>query len=144
MDPTDDKSICAREFRQSIRPIRLGDAMISRPHICGFFNSHDDEYRTVLPFIKEGLECGEKAVYTIDPERHDEHLERLARAGIDVVAARERSQFELRSWANTHLRNGRFDRDKTLALFADIVTDAKRQGFPLIRFVIHMEWALAK
>jgi len=37
-----------------------------------------------------------------------------------------------------------FDQDKTLALFADIVTDAKRQGFPLIRFVIHMEWALAK
>src|SRR5215510_8106906 len=143
MDPTDDKSICAREFRQSIRPIRLGDAMISRPHICGFFNSHDDEYRTVLPFIKEGLECGEKAVHTIDPERHDEHLERLARAGIDVVAARERSQFELRSWANTHLRNGRFDRDKTLALFADIVKEAKRQGFPLIRFITHMEWALA-
>src|SRR5262249_55937773 len=33
--------------------------------------------------------------------------------------------------------------DKTLALFADIVTDAKRQGFPLIRFITHMEWALA-
>ena len=58
-----------------------------------FFNSHDDEYRTLLPFIKEGLECGEKVVHTIDPERHDEHFERLARAGIDVVAARERSQF---------------------------------------------------
>jgi len=56
------------------------------------------------------------------------------------ICAREFRQ----SWANTHLRNGRFDRDKTLALFADIVTDAKRQGFPLIRFVTHMEWALAK
>ena len=145
MHPTDDKSICAREFRQSSRPIRLAGSVLGHPrHICAFFNSRDDEYRVLLPFAKDGLECGEKAVHTVDPERHDEHLERLARAGIDVVAARERSQFELRSWANTHLRNGRFDQDKTLALFADIVTDAKREGFPLIRFVTHMEWALAK
>src|SRR5215831_6779258 len=68
MDATDDKvNLTGNIPTESIRPIRLGDAMISRPHICGFFNSHDDEYRTLLPFIKEGLECGEKAVHTIDP-----------------------------------------------------------------------------
>src|SRR5262245_11125578 len=128
---------------ESSRPIRLGGSVLGpRRHICAFFNSHDDEYRTLLPFIKEGLECGEKAVHTVDPERHHDHVDRLARAGIDVVAARETGQFELRNWADTHLRNGRFDQDKTLALFADIVKDAKRQGFPLMRFITHMEWAL--
>ena len=115
MHPTDDKSICVREFRPSSRPIRLAGSVLGHPrHICAFFNSRDDEYRVLLPFAKDGLECGEKAVHTVDPERHDEHFERLARAGIDVVAARESSQFELRSWADTHLRDGRFDQDKTL------------------------------
>ena len=42
----------------------------------------------------------------------------------------------------THTYDGQFDQDKTLALFEGVVRDAKRQGFPLIRFVTHMEWAL--
>ena len=101
MHPTDDKSICAREFRQSSRPIRLGGSVLGHPrHICAFFNSHDDEYRVVLlPFIKDGLECGEKAVHTVDPERRDDHLRRMAAAAIDVTTIRQRGQFELRTWA---------------------------------------------
>jgi len=64
MDPTDDKSIFAGGLRQSSRPIRLGGSELGpRPHICAFFNSHDDEYRVLVPFIKDGLECGEKAVH---------------------------------------------------------------------------------
>ena len=115
---------------------------LPRAHICAFFNSHDDEYRALLPFIKDGFECGEKAVHTVDPQRRDGHLQRLAAAGIDVMAAGQRGQFELRTWTDTHLCNGQFDQHKTLALFEGVVRDAKQQGFPLIRFVTHMEWAL--
>ena len=114
----------------------------ARAHICAFFDNHDDEYRVLLPFIKNGLESGEKAVHTIDPQRCDEHLQRLASAGIDVPALRESGQFELRTWADTHLREGRFHQQKTLALFAEVVKKAQQQGFPLVRFITHMEWAL--
>jgi DcmR-like sensory protein len=125
------------------RQIRLGgSALGTRSHICAFFNNPDDEYRVLLPFIKDGLQCGEKAVHTVDPDRCDDHLRRLAAAGIDVATACESGQFELRTWTDTHLRNGRFDQNKTLALFEEVVKDAKRQGFPLIRFITHMEWAL--
>jgi len=56
MDATDDKvNLTGNIPTESSRPIRLGDAMISRPHICGFFNSHDDEFRVAIPFILEGL-----------------------------------------------------------------------------------------
>jgi len=63
-------------------------------HICAFFNSHDEEYRVLLPFIKDGLEAGEKVVHTVDPQRRDEHFQRLASAGIDVAAARDSGQLE--------------------------------------------------
>jgi MEDS: MEthanogen/methylotroph, DcmR Sensory domain len=90
MDPTDDKLLFAGGLRQSSRPIALGGSVLGPPrHICAFFNSHDDEYRVLLPFIKDGLECGEKAVHTVDPDRCDDHLQRLAKAGIDVATARE-------------------------------------------------------
>src|SRR5207247_5639153 len=113
-------------------------------HICAFFNSHDEEYRVLLPFIKDDREAGEKVVHTVDPQRRDEHFQRLAVAGIDVAAARDSGQLELRTWADTHLRDGEFNQDKTLALFEAVVKDSKEQGFPLIRFVTHMEWALEK
>jgi hypothetical protein len=144
MDPTDDKA----NFRgniptESSRPIRLGGSVLGPQfHICAFFHSHEEEYRVLLPFIQEGFARGEKAVHTVDPERRDDHLLRLASAGIDVTAIRQRGQFELRTWTDTHLCNGRFDQEKTLALFQEVVRDAKQQGFPLIRFVTHMEWAL--
>jgi MEDS: MEthanogen/methylotroph, DcmR Sensory domain len=83
VDPTDDKA----NFRghvptESSRPIQLGGSVLGPPrHICAFFNSRDDEYRVLLPFIKDGLECGEKAVHTVDPQRRDEHLRRLAKRG---------------------------------------------------------------
>ncbi len=96
MDPTDDKVNFRRKPpRESSRPIRLGGSVLGPPrHICAFFNSRDDEYRVLLPFIKDGLECGEKAVHTVDPQRRDEHFQRLASAGIDVAAARDSGQLE--------------------------------------------------
>jgi DcmR-like sensory protein len=92
------------------RPIRLaGSTLGNRAHICAFFNSPEDVYRILLPFIKEGLELGEKAVHTVDPRRRDEHIRRLASAGIDVTAVHKNGQFELRDCTDTHVRGGQFD-----------------------------------
>jgi MEDS: MEthanogen/methylotroph, DcmR Sensory domain len=128
---------------ESDRPIRLGSSILGqRRHVCAFFRSRAEEYRVLLPFIQDGFERGEKAVHTVDPERRADHLGRLESAGIATIAARQAGQLEMRSWSDTHLREGRFDQDKTLALFQGIAEEAKQQGFPLIRFITHMEWAL--
>jgi hypothetical protein len=111
-------------------------------HICAFFNSHDDQYRVLLPFIKDGIDQGEKAVHIVDPNRRDDHVRRLLSTGIDVDAARESGQLELREWAEAHLLNGFFDQDRTLGLIDGIRRRSKQQGFGRIRFVTHMEWAL--
>jgi MEDS: MEthanogen/methylotroph, DcmR Sensory domain len=144
MGPADDKvHFRGKAPRENSRPVRFGGAVLgARRHICAFFNNHDDEYRVLLPFIKAASNAVRRRFHTVDPDRCDEHLQRLAKAGIDVAGARESGQFELRTWNDMHLHNGRFDQDKTLALLKDIVKEAKRQGFPLSRFVTHMEWAL--
>ena len=51
----------------------------------------------LLPFIKEGFECGQKAFYIVDPKLREEHLQRLESAGIDVAATEQSGQFELRA-----------------------------------------------
>lgn len=122
---------------------RLTGSMLgARPHICAFFDSPDDEYRTLLPFIKEGLAIGEKAVHTVDPRRRDHYVQHLASAGVDIDALRRNGQLEFRDWYNTHLRTGRFVASETLRLFQEIVRDSVLDGFPLVRFVTEMEWFL--
>jgi hypothetical protein len=80
MDPTDDKvNFRGKAPRERSPLIRLGGAVLGpRRHIRAFFNSHDDEYRVLLPFVKDGLKCGEKAFQTVDPERRDERLRRAS------------------------------------------------------------------
>ncbi len=128
---------------ESEQPIRFAGATLgSKRHVCAFFNSPDEEYRVLLPFIKEGFERGEKAFHIVDPELREEHLRRLESAGIDVDAAEKDGRFELCNWADAYLREGHFDQDKMLALIEEVLEGGKRQGFPLTRLVAHMEWAL--
>jgi hypothetical protein len=47
-------------------------------HVCAFFNSDEEEYRVLLPFIKDGFQCGDKAVHVVNPGQHQDHLHRLA------------------------------------------------------------------
>ena len=38
-------------------------------HICAFFHTRDEEYRVLLPFIKQGIDRGEKAFHIVDPKQ---------------------------------------------------------------------------
>jgi hypothetical protein len=111
-------------------------------HVCAFFNSDDEEYRVLLPFIKDGFECGDKAVHVVNPDRHQDHLQRLAAFGIDTATVRQKGQFELRTNTETYLRDGRFDQDRMLEVFEQLASDTAAKGFPRSRIVCHMDWAV--
>jgi hypothetical protein len=144
MGPTNDNT----KFRggassESNQPIRFAGSMLgAQRHVCAFFHNPDEEYRVLLPFIKEGFERGEKAFHIVDPKLRKEHLQRLASAGIDVAAVEQSGQFELRNWADAYLRDGHFDQNRMLALIEEVLEGGTKQGFPLTRLVAHMEWAL--
>jgi hypothetical protein len=128
---------------RSEQPIRFADSELgAKHHVCAFFHTPEEEYRVLLPFIKEGFERGEKAFHVVDPKLPNEHLQRLESAGIDVAAKEQRGQFELRNWADAYLREGHFDQDRMLALIEQVLDGGGQQGFPLTRLVAHMEWAL--
>ena len=125
------------------RPIRFAGATLgSQRHVCAFFQTPDEEYQVLLPFIKEGFEQGERAFHIVDPDLRDEHMRRLESAGIDVSERRKVGQFELLNWEDAYLREGHFDQDKMLALIEEVLEEGGRLGFPLTRLVAHMEWAL--
>ena len=139
----------------SDQAVALDDSVLQESgHVCAFFNSRDQEYRVLLPFIQEGFERGEKAVHIVDPEQREDHLHRLQTNGIDVESTMLRKQLEIkhwrdvirpqlevRNWEEAYLRGGHFDQDKMLALIEDILNAGRAQQFPLTRLVAQMEWA---
>lgn len=122
-------------------PIRFaGSELRQVRHVCAFFNSEDERYRVLLPFIIDGLECGDRAVHVVSPAQHHDHVHRLTTAGIDVAAARDRGQLDLLSSVDAYLQDGHFDQDRMLSVFRQMASGAAEQGH-VNRFVCQMEWA---
>lgn len=130
-------------MEQKKETVRLAGAELdSTQHVCAFFNSKEEEYRVLLPFIKEGFERGDKAFHVIDQKHRPAHLQRLAQAGIDVSAAERKGQIEVRRWEEAYLRDGHFDQNRMIALIEEVLTRGKAEGFSLTRLAANMEWAL--
>jgi hypothetical protein len=135
-----------REATMSQRPAPIpfaGAQLGETRHVCAFFNGSDEAYRVLLPFIKDGFACGDKAVHVINPGERCDHLQRLAAAGIDAAAAEASGQLELRTNTEAYLRDGRFDQGRMLEAFEQMASGNAAGGFPLSRIVCHMDWAAA-
>ncbi len=130
-------------MRKTAAPISFAGSQLDEArHVCAFFNNDEEEYRVLLPFIKDGFERGDKAVHVVNPDQRNDHLQRLTSAGIDPTAAHRIGQFELRTNTETYLRNGHFDQDRMLEIFEHLASGNARGGFPLSRIVCRMDWAV--
>jgi hypothetical protein len=129
---------------QAQQEIRLGGTRLDKHrHICAFFHSRDDEYDLLLPFIKEGLEHGDKAFHIVDPDLRHDHVHRLETCGIDADQLESSKQLEIREWEHAYLRSdGAFNQDDMLNLIQEVLRNGSAEGFPLTRLVAHMEWSL--
>lgn len=127
----------------SEEPIRFAGATLDHyRHVCAFFDSADEEHQVIDPFVKEGIDRGEKAFHIVDPTLRTDYAGRLRDAGIPLARLEKSGQFELRTWDEAYLRDGHFDQDAMLSLIEEVLNATKIQGFPLARLVAHMEWAL--
>jgi hypothetical protein len=123
-------------------PISLAGSQLGNTrHVCALFNSEEEEYRVLLPFIKDGFTCGDKAVHVVNPNQRDDHLQRLAAVGIDTAAAQRAGQLEIRASTDAYLRDGRFDQDRMLQVFEQLASGNANHVFPLSRIVCRMDWA---
>jgi len=129
-------------MRQHAKPISLaGSDLNEARHVCALFNSDEEEYRVLLPFIKDGFECGHRAIHVINAEQRQEHVAHLASTGIDAAGAEQSGQLQLRTSSDTYLRDGKFDSDRMLEMFEQLAGGDPERGYPLSRIVCRMDWA---
>ena len=92
-------------------------------------------------FYKDGLDRGEKAAHIVDPENREEHLKRLAEAGINVQEMMDTGQLEVLPWTDAYVRDHRFDQDAMLATVENLIQSGAAAGYPRTRLVgHHMDW----
>ena len=86
-------------------------------HACAFFASQEEENRVLLPFMKGGIEAGDKCVNIINNADREGRRRVFAEAGIDVAKAERDGQLELRPWEKAQIAGGHFDLQSVLASF---------------------------
>jgi len=118
-----------------------GVNLAGRNHVCAFFNTIDEEHRVLGSFYKDGLDRGEKAAHIVDPANREEHLKRLAGAGIHVQEMMDTGQLEVLPWTDAYVRDRRFDQDAMLATVEKLIQSGAAAGYPLTRLAgHHMDW----
>jgi len=118
------------------------NALGKNRHICALFNSMDEHYRVLRSFITDGFDQGQRAFHLVDPERREDHVGRLADAGIDVEEAIESGQLEVHPWQDGPLHGDRFDQDTWFEGFEQVLQSGPASGYAPTRFLAQMEWAL--
>lgn len=125
------------------QPVRLaGSELRHSCHVCAFFHSKEEEYKVLAPFIKEGLESGDRAVHIVDPGHREAHLERLEGEGVDVQGKLGSGQLEVRRWQDAYLIDGRFDQWRMIETIKSALAPSDQFPGTLTRLVANMEWAL--
>lgn len=120
-----------------------GGTLGNHRHVCAFFNDIDEEHRVLRSFFKDGLDRGDRATHVVDPEKRQEHLNRLAQAGINVEQTLATGQLEVVPWSDAYVRDHRFDQDVMLAEVEDLIQSGAAAGYAHTRLVgHHMDWAL--
>src|ERR1051326_3010952 len=101
-------------------PLPFGRSMLrEHRHVCAFFTSTVEEYDTLLPFICDGINCGQRAFHVLPAQHQGDHLKRLRNAGIDVEKTIKSRQLEVALPQDTYLKTGRFDKDAMLDLIQE-------------------------
>ncbi len=127
-------------MNEPMSAVRLAGSVLGPSrHVCAFFHNKDEEYRVLLPYIKEGFEQGDRAFHIIDRHRRQDHMRRLQEAGIDLAGAEAEDRLVIRHWEDTYLQDGYFDQHRQISLFERELLEGKKQGYPLTRFVAGTE-----
>lgn len=122
-------------------PSLAGTALHDWYHVCAFFSSREEEYDTLCPFFKEGLEWGEKIVHSVNPTLVADHLCRLQAHGIDSMRCLESAQLQVFGWDDLYVQNGAFDAARVLSTVQEAVDRARTSGYPRVRLMGNMGWA---
>jgi predicted DNA binding protein/putative methionine-R-sulfoxide reductase with GAF domain len=105
------------------------------------YDSHDQQWASVAPFIRDGLEAGDQCVYFAHDNTEDEVVTALRERGIDADAALDTGQLELHRATDVYLADCSFDPDGMIDRLEGKMSRAEETEYDRLRLVGEMTWA---
>ncbi|MCK6068418.1 MULTISPECIES: MEDS domain-containing protein [Microbacterium] len=123
-------------------PVTFAGGVLDRyRHVCAFINSEDEESVVLDPFLAQSVEADDRLLFLVDATRAGEPIRRLRHLGFDTADLLARHRCEVRTWAETYLRGGRFDQQATLELLRRLLAGTPS---PPVRMWADMGWAVGR
>lgn len=117
---------------------RLG----SHDHLCLIYETREEQFAAVIPFIRIGLERGEKCIYIADENTFEQVLAAMANDGIDTDKAIRSGALSLLTKKDAYLKQGYFDPEWMINLLKEATDKAKLEGYSALRATGEMTWML--
>ncbi len=123
-------------LEQTLQEIQPGD------HLCCIYQTEEEHRKVFTPFLRQGLDQGEKVLYIVDVRTADKILNYLRDAGVEVKPYKDWGQLEILTSQDSYMKGGVFDPDAMIALLKKETKKALSEGYHALRVTGEMTWAL--
>ena len=124
------------EFQGSVESL---DGHHCNDHFALIYETREEQLAAVVPFMRQGLERGERCMYVVDELSRAEILAAMAEGGVDVDAALESGALSFHTVEETYLRNGTFVPDEMIDFYADAIDEATEE-YEALRVAAEVTW----
>jgi signal transduction histidine kinase len=104
-------------------------------HLCITYHRQEDRFAATVPFVRIGLERGERCVYVPDGDRGEALQAAMQSAGMDVGAALRSGAFSILDKNESYLPDGRFDAERMFDWLGRLARESVQRGFQALRFL---------
>ncbi|MHB0977621.1 MAG: MEDS domain-containing protein [Candidatus Aquicultorales bacterium] len=111
-------------------------------HLCLIYQTREEQFGAAIPFIRMGLERGERCVYITDENTAEVVLKAVRAEGVSIDRAITSGSLMILSKKETYLKEGHFDPDVMIGFLEESVASVKASGFSALRVTAEMTWAL--
>src|SRR6266853_5005142 len=111
-------------------------------HFCSIYESPQEHYAVAIPFIRIGLDRGEKCIYIADDGTVGDVREAMQSEGIDVDRAIASKALVLATKEQAYLEHGSFHPDWMFTFWQEATQLAISEGFSALRATGETEWVL--
>ena len=125
---------CASRVRQQRNGLHAHD------HAVFFDESYEHGRRAIIPFLKTGIDRGEKCIYLAHSHGAEQIERRLKEEGVDAETVKAAGQLVILQASETYLSCGRFNPKRMIELWVSEVERAICEGYPGVRVTGETGW----
>ncbi len=111
-------------------------------HVCLVYERPEEQVVTMVPYVRQGLERGERCVYVVDEHSVDDVATVLEAHGVEVEREQARGALVFLTQRESFLRGGRFEPEAMVAYFRQVEHESLAAGFTGVCGTGEMSWAL--